>query len=482
MSGSRPPANDAPNALPADEAAHWVTTTASRRLRRSEDFRSAAAFMLGGGFHPRTNSLTQRLVELFATRMQQSKNGTFPLNVVKTCRQLGIQQRALYNHCRYLRELGLIAWQERGKKNANSRRARLGECYQPSDGFARTGTIFGACAPPAWDAAMGRRLAGTGYEARVIGFTEAGRAAEVREVRRRAARRRTAAPRRRACTPSVGPTGPQANLQSKGGINYTSRRREDATTPAPAPSAQQHSGPARARVSPGDCAAGVRVAQHLQRLVWWTARACPRRLAFALRPLITSGWNAEGLAHELLTWGVPRALKDPAGYTAHELRRRLRSGELIEPQLQRLNCAPDHLVDDEGARHARLPDRWKDTFEPAWQRTATLRSQLRHKIARTQTTYAPQKARRCPELREPQDHFEAEILAPSRVAPLEVYRWHAAGHAAPLPLLPRTTPLDQDRELAAYAALHDTAQAVRACDELRRRLESEAGPARNSPG
>lgn len=446
MSRTRPPVNDAPTALSTDEADHWVATTASRRLRRSEDFRSAAAFMLGGGFHPRTNSLTQRLVELFATRMQQSKNGTFPLNVVKTCQQLGVQPRALYNHCRYLRELGLIAWQERGKKNANSRRARLGECYQRSDGFARTGTIFGACAPPAWDTAMGRRLAGTGYEARVIGFTEAGRAAEVREVRRRATRRRTAVRRRHPCTPSVGPTGPQTNLLSGGGVNYTSRRREDATTPSPARPRRHETGSTRRGVSPGDCAAGVRVAEHLQQLVWWTTRACPRRLAFALRPLIKSGWNAEGLAHELLTWGVPRALKDPAGYAAHELHRRLGSGELIEPQLQRLNCAPDHLVDDEGARHARLADRWKDNFQPAWQRSAELRSQLRHKIARAQATYAPQIARPRAALREPQDHCEAEILSSSRVAPLEVYRSRAAGREASLPPLPRTTPLDQDRD------------------------------------
>lgn len=34
---------------------HDVTTTASRRLRRADDFRAAATFMLEQGFHPRAD-------------------------------------------------------------------------------------------------------------------------------------------------------------------------------------------------------------------------------------------------------------------------------------------------------------------------------------------------------------------------------------------------------------------------------------------
>ncbi|MFI8182419.1 hypothetical protein ACIF70_18135 [Actinacidiphila glaucinigra] len=75
---------------------------------------------------------------------------------------LGISKRRLADHVGYLRELGLLVWVEHGSRT-NTRR----KSGRP--GWSGTATIYAATAPPAWDQAMGHRIGGRGYTARLIG-------------------------------------------------------------------------------------------------------------------------------------------------------------------------------------------------------------------------------------------------------------------------------------------------------------------------
>ncbi|CAM5676778.1 putative protein OS=Streptomyces antimycoticus OX=68175 GN=SANT12839_101450 PE=4 SV=1 [Streptomyces antimycoticus] len=79
-----------------------------------------------------------------------------------------------------------------------------------------------------------------------------------------------------------------------GSKNYTPRQR--ATCPKTSrPTTTDRSPVSPTRMRPGD----EPLTERLQGEVWWLHRACPRRLAYALRPLITIGWTWQGLAAEL---------------------------------------------------------------------------------------------------------------------------------------------------------------------------------------
>ncbi|UQA97536.1 hypothetical protein [Streptomyces halobius] len=177
---------------PSDQECH---TTASRQLRRSEDFLAAAHHMITSGYHPKAGTTTLRLAKLFAARMRTSRNGHFAFAADATARALGVSRRTVMYAAKHLRELGLIAYVEHGTK-ANVRRTR--GAWKPGDGYRATATIFAAVAPPAYDEARGRRLSGHGYHARIIGVTSHGRHRAIAEARRKA----TQTDRTR-CTPSV---------------------------------------------------------------------------------------------------------------------------------------------------------------------------------------------------------------------------------------------------------------------------------------
>ncbi|MFE9007397.1 hypothetical protein ACFYOY_35655 [Streptomyces sp. NPDC007875] len=356
--------------------------------------------------------------------MRRSSRGHFPLSAEATARELGLKKRAVMYHARYLRELGLIAYVEHGSKT-NALRTRRGNAWQPADGYRGTATLFAAVAPRVWDDAQGRRIAGTGYTARIIGVTEAGRIRAVEEVRRKAARRQPR-PRHASCTPSV--VVPQDHRQVKvvGGKKNTSRQR------ATCPKTSHPTTTSRIPVSPTECARGIALTERLQGEVWWLRRGCPRRLAYALRPLIAAGWTWQGLAAELLTWGVPGYLRDPAAYVRHELARRQRLGKLAGA------ATPDVPVDDDGTRHAAMLRGREERNAPIWQRYAqqlrpTLRQQLaavRQRIPHERST--PVEYR--PWMRESEEDFARFLPMQSwneDISPLEVYRARAFG--TPLP-------------------------------------------------
>ncbi|MFE4019268.1 hypothetical protein ACFXPZ_17925 [Streptomyces sp. NPDC059101] len=425
-----------------------LDTTASRQLRRGEDFLDAAHHMITSGYHPKAGPTTLRLARLFAARMRTSRDGHFAFAVDATARALKVSRRTVMYAARALRELGLIAYIEHGTK---TNVLRTKGTWSPGDGYRGTATLFAALAPPAYDAAHGRRLAGHGYHARIIGVTPHGRARAVAEARRRA----TTAAR---CTPSVVVTTDHLQQQVDEGKNNTARTR----TPRKTPTSPR---PTHPHITPARCAHNIAVAEQIQREIWWLHRTCPRKLAYALRPLLHAGWTAHSLTAELQTWAVPGNLRTTIAYVHHELARRQRTHEL-PPTTPTTACTTP--TDENAERYAAFLRSLNGTTSSAWQHYETqLRPALRKALAAGRTPSRRPAPAGAPVLREPEAVFQQSLPVADEVSVLEVY--HRRVHGGGVPRQGASSEGWMD-------ALRDQQAAERAFAALRAELEDQVGP------
>ncbi|WP_329529529.1 hypothetical protein [Streptomyces sp. NBC_01462] len=433
--------------------AQEIRSTASRQLRRANDFLAAARYMVR--HHPQAGATTIRLATAFAARMHRSRHGHVAFNLDATVRELGVSRRTILNHARYLRELGLIAWVEHGSKH-NVVRTRRGNAFGPGDGYRGTATIYAPVAPPDFDRRQGHRVRGTGYRARLIGYTDKGRARALAAVRSRARRARTAPGRR--CTPSVVVTSAPSHLQVVTGEKKNTRRSRQQTGARRWP---------RTPFTAGECQQAIALTEQVQREVWWLYTACSRRLAHALRPLIAAGWSAVQLAAELATWGVPAYLKDAAAYVRHELRRRQERAELppAEPAVR-------DLPGDDGSRYEAMLRERATKASAFWRYAEQTRPALRNELARRRRHRREQEPPHVyrPLLREPEEDFLASLPAETWAdtpTPRDIYRARALGQQP-----------GHGRDVATADSewlrhLHEHAAAARACDALRERWSEE---------
>ncbi|MGW2415988.1 hypothetical protein ACWCV5_28010 [Streptomyces tubercidicus] len=429
-------------------------TTASRRLRRGEDFLAAAHHMITSGYHPKAGTTALRLAQLFAARMRRSRDGHFVFAADATARALGVSRRTVMYAAKHLRELGLIAYVEHGTK-ANVRRTK--GTWKAGDGYRATATIFAAVAPPAYDEARGRRLSGHGYHARIIGVTSQGRHHAVAEARRKA----TQTDRTR-CTPSVVVSTDHLQVQVDGGINYTSRTRARRKNPT----SRHHD---HHRTTPQRCARHITATQQLQTEVWWLHRTCSRKLAYALRPLLDAGWTTQSLAAELQTWGVPGHLRNPIAYVHHELARRQHTGDLPPTHAPAPQPANTPAADETAERYTALLRSLDGTNTPAWQHyEAELRPGLRHALAARRAEVPAPPSRHAARLREPESLFRQSLAAPDSASALETYRRRTRGACPP------HQPDAEARE-GWMEALRDQQAAERAFAALRAELDERAG-------
>ncbi|MEU0389209.1 hypothetical protein [Streptomyces chartreusis] len=372
--------------LVCDSDAQEIGTTASRRLRRGADFLAAARFMIGSGFHPKAGRTTLRLAEVFAERMARSSEGHFPFAAEATARELGLKRRAVFNHARYLRELGLIAYVEHGSKR-NVLRTRYGSAWTSEHGYRGTATLFAAVAPRVWDEAMGRRIEGEGYTARQIGVTDAGRelavAGAVEKQRERQGLQQTEpVDNSGQCTPSVVVPQPRTSGAVDGGIKDRTRERA-CREKSPKHRAKGATGWSAART-----AAAMQEARWVQLHTWWTQGSCVRQLAYGLRPFFEAGWTWEEIARELARWTVPLRPRHVASYVASEIRRRVNTGALflpdglVAPYRQPETSTWDDGATPHGPRYAAM-QAWKaSTFRPAAARAAAAFEEIRRVLAR----------------------------------------------------------------------------------------------------
>ena len=221
-----------------------------------------------------------------------------------TVRRTGLSRATVKRHVAVLRELGALVWVRCGSK----RNLRL-----PGRAYTATATIYGAVIPPGFDQAMGHRLAGHGYEARVCGVTEAGRERAVAAARtavepvdKRAVDNRSSASRE---PHSLGGSPPVGQAEVVGGGKDTSHARRPTTSPAPKRMTRR--GPRR---SARQVAQDIGIARQVRPLVSWAQRESLRRLAYALRPLIDRGLDSLQIAAELQGMCMGWRPAKPAAY------------------------------------------------------------------------------------------------------------------------------------------------------------------------
>lgn len=386
--------------LVCDADAQEIGSTASRRLRRAADFRAAVQFMVGARFHPKAGRTTVQLAEVFAQRMTRSSEGHFPFSAEATARALGLKRRAVYNHTRYLRELGLLAYVEHGSKR-NVLRTRYGAAWDSEHGYRGTATLFAAVAPRVWDEAMGRRIAGEGYTAWQIGVTDAGRELAVAEAvdkqRERQGRQQTEpVDNFGSCTPSVVVPQPRTSGSVDGGIKDRTRER------ACREKSPKHRAKGTTGWGPAKAAAAMQEARSVQLHTWWTQGSCVRQLAYALRPFFEAGWTWEETGRELARWAVPLRPRHVASYVASEIRRRVNSGMLflpdglVKPYRQPEASTWDDGETPHGPRYAAM-QAWKaNTFRPAAARAAAAFEEIRRILARHEEPRSAHAEAECP--------------------------------------------------------------------------------------
>ncbi|WP_329043640.1 cell wall protein [Streptomyces sp. NBC_01422] len=254
-----------------------LDATASRRARPGAWLR-AVVWLVEAGLHRRAGATTLVVARDLAGRMDY-RLGFVLYDLEGTAARCGVSAATVKRHVRVLRELGALVWQRHGTKR---------NLHLPGRRYAGMATIYAATIPAAYDSAMGHRLEGAGYGARVCGVTDAGRdrAVEAAQERRRAVHNSAAGKRSSGvCAPhSSAPHHDLRTADVSGKSNYTSRRRATAD---------------RGRRSPLQVARDIAVARQVRPLVAWTQCEGLRRLAYALRPLIDRGLDARDIAAEL---------------------------------------------------------------------------------------------------------------------------------------------------------------------------------------
>lgn len=291
-------------------AAQEVASTRSRRAQPRAWLR-AVTWLVGASLHPRTGATTLAVARDLARRMDYTE-GTVLYDLCGTARRLEVSVATVKRHVAYLRQLGALAWARHGSR-ANLR--------LPSRLYTATATIYAATIPPVYDHAMGHRVAGTGYSARMIGVTPDGRERAVAEARRTANSRTPSRSSARGREPqSLSPTSHAATDDLGGGLNDTRERAANTPTTTTTNSSSGPGRPQRRRRGRGtgrpplQVARDCRIAARVRPLVAWTQREGLRRLAYALRPLIDRGLDAHDIATELHSWWLDWRPARPAAY------------------------------------------------------------------------------------------------------------------------------------------------------------------------
>uniref|UniRef100_UPI003F499081 hypothetical protein n=1 Tax=Streptomyces chartreusis TaxID=1969 RepID=UPI003F499081 len=273
---------------------------------------------------------------------------------------------------------GLIAYVEHGSKR-NALRSRHGARWKKEHGYRGTATLFAALAPRVWDEAMGRRIRGQGYKARMVGVTPAGRILAVACAEDQRWHRADGQPSRpvdnsRPCTPSVEVPKPHTTVAVVEEITDSTRKRTCRKK-----GDRRHRGKGSTNWTAARTAAAMQEARYVRLHTWWTQGSCIRQLAYALRPCFEAGWTWEEVARELARWTVPLRPRHVASYVASELRRRVNTGQLhlpdglIAPYRQPKTSTWDDGTTPHGPNYATMQALKTRTYRPAAARAAAQR-------------------------------------------------------------------------------------------------------------
>ncbi|MFG2563333.1 hypothetical protein [Streptomyces sp. NPDC048496] len=227
----------------------------------------------------------------------------------ETAARLKVSRATVKRHVSYLRELGALAWVQHGTRSNIRRLLGL-------KGYAATATVYAAVIPTAYDHAMGHRIIGTGYDARIV----------VDHRQRPNARPSTTATNpvdnassgpvdnsaERSCEPPSLTSGDEeSQVQMAGGFNYTPHAgRRTASLPHQTRSSNED----HVRRTPLQAAREIRETRRVRALVNWTQKESLRRLAYVLRPYFDRGFDSTQIADELTGMCLGWRPKQPAAY------------------------------------------------------------------------------------------------------------------------------------------------------------------------
>jgi hypothetical protein len=187
-------------------------------------------------------------------------------------------------HVGYLREMGALAWVQHGTRTNIRRLMGL-------KGYAATATIYAAVIPAAYDHAMGHRIIGTGYTARIV-IDEWGQAPEPVDTCGNSPVDNSAPEALEP--PSLTWLRKESKVEVEGGCNYTEQAR-----PPKARIPHQSSLINGRRRTAADVQKASNEIRMVRALVNWTQSVPLRRLEFVLRPWTDRGWDALRIADEL---------------------------------------------------------------------------------------------------------------------------------------------------------------------------------------
>jgi hypothetical protein len=255
-----------------------VACTASRRSGPRRWLR-AVAWLIAAGLHGRANATTLRVAEDLAARMDYD-TGHARYCMLETAARLGIDKATVKRHVSYLRELGALAWVQHGTRTNVRPMLGLG-------GYAATATVYAAVIPPSYDHAMGHRIVGSGYNARIIVDLQ-GQQKPVDNPPVDNPGSESLAP------PSLTVVKEESQVDLVGGFNYTSQAR-----PPKNPIPHQSSQIDGRRRTATDVQKASQTVRLVRALVNWTQSVPLRRLEFVLRPWTDRGWDGLRIADEL---------------------------------------------------------------------------------------------------------------------------------------------------------------------------------------
>lgn len=269
--------------------AQEVEHTASR-WSAPRKWLTAVRWLIAAGLHPKANQTTLRVADDLAARMDYT-TGHARYCLLETAARLDVDKATVKRHVKYLRELGALAWVQHGS-HTNVRP------LHDLPGYAATATVYAAVIPASYDHAMGHRIIGTGYDARIV-------------INMRGCKTSPkAAPKTPVDTPGNSPVdnsdleglAPPSRTGVKevgqvdlvGGFNYTEQARPPKTR-IPHQRDQINSRPRTA----ADVQKAGQTIRLVRALVNWTQSVPLRRLEYVLRPWTDRGWDALRIADEL---------------------------------------------------------------------------------------------------------------------------------------------------------------------------------------
>ncbi|MEU2856801.1 hypothetical protein [Streptomyces syringium] len=303
-----------PYFTPVTAQAQTIQHTASRRSGPRGWLR-AVEWTLTTSPHPQATPTTLALAQDLAARMDYD-TGHVRYAIDRTITRTGMARSTITKHAKILREMGLLAWVSRGSKTNIRRLLGL-------PGYAGTATVYAAVIPAAYDRAMSHRRIGTGYQARVV--------IDHRQQLTPSPLPQSDQSSTPSWTPSLTVVKEDRTVKVESGFNNTSRKRASRPKPSTPTKHTKPSGTTHRTAT--QVARDIWIARQVRPRVTWTQTEPLRRLAYALRPLIDQGLNAEQIATELHSWYLTWRPTRPAAYIR---------AQLSEQRSQR----PDELLTD----------------------------------------------------------------------------------------------------------------------------------------